>query len=252
MGLNKSASLAQNCGVQILPWPPSAATPASGGHKTGQESTSGSGGQKRREESIPGHERGHVPSAVPGATTCPRSNRRAATGGCPYMGKREADRQSPMRRYCGPVFAAPKGRPRIARGKSRGTRDAAPGNAPSHWKRPARAARAERSRSNAEPALGDPGRPADDEQTPRIRLSLLKSFGQGRPLGPLGPPRPLGPQGLHRACSANGAGRGCLRREPIDWYARLLGTIPEVQGLNHINALRAGSPTSAQSGGHDS
>ncbi len=114
MGLNKSVSLAQNRGVQIHPRPPSAATPASGGHKTGQESTSGSGGQKRREESIPGHERGHVPSAVPGATTCPRSNRRAA----------------PTRRYCVPVIAALKGRPRTVRGKSRGTRDAAPGNAP--------------------------------------------------------------------------------------------------------------------------
>jgi len=41
MGLNESASLAQNHGVQIHPRPPSAATPASGGHKTGQEYTLG-------------------------------------------------------------------------------------------------------------------------------------------------------------------------------------------------------------------
>jgi len=57
-------------GSQIHPRPPSAATPASGGHKA-------------RRSSTPGHERGHVPSAIPGATTCPRSNRRAATGGLP-------------------------------------------------------------------------------------------------------------------------------------------------------------------------
>ena len=42
----------------------------------------------------------------------------------------DADGQSRMRRQCAPIPAASKGRPRIARGKSRGTRDAAPGNAP--------------------------------------------------------------------------------------------------------------------------
>ena len=45
-------------------------------------------GNKGEDSKNPGQERGHVPSAVCGATTCPRSNRRAATGGCPYKGKR--------------------------------------------------------------------------------------------------------------------------------------------------------------------
>jgi len=44
-------------------------------------------------------------------------------GAAPTRGIRWA---APTRRHCVPAFAAPKGRPGIARGKSRGTRDAAP------------------------------------------------------------------------------------------------------------------------------
>jgi len=58
MGLKKTASLAQDRGVQIHPRPPSAATPASGGHK-------------RREECTPGQERGHVPGAAPARLRVP-------------------------------------------------------------------------------------------------------------------------------------------------------------------------------------
>ena len=96
MELNKSASLAQNRGVQIHPRPPSAATPASGG-------------QKRREKSTPGHKRGHVPSAVRGATTCPRSIRRAATGAAPKLqggsGMRSPDTTTTCLHSCSPEGA---------------------------------------------------------------------------------------------------------------------------------------------------
>ena len=64
-----------------------------------------------------GAERGHVPSAVRGATTCPRSDRMGGHGGLPLQG--EADGQSRMRRRCPPILAAPKGRPRTARGLAR-------------------------------------------------------------------------------------------------------------------------------------
>ncbi len=116
---------------------------------------------------------------APGATTCPRSDRMGSHGGLPLRGIRwaaparlrvpvrtgwaatgglplqgEADGQSRMRRYCAPILSALKGRPGIARGKSRGTRDAAPGNAPPQSKRPERAARAKRLGSNTEPVPG--------------------------------------------------------------------------------------------------
>ena len=71
------------------------------------------------------------------ATTCPRSNRMGSHGGLPLQG--EADGQSRMRRHCARVIAAPKGRPRITRGKSRGTRDVAPGNSTPLGQSPERA-----------------------------------------------------------------------------------------------------------------
>ena len=68
-----------------------------------------------------GAERGHVPSAAPARQRVPVRTGGQPRGAAPTRGIRWA---TPTRRHCARVIAAPKRRPRIARGSARGQRRA--------------------------------------------------------------------------------------------------------------------------------